>query len=167
MCARAQSTAHQRSRLTALICLGAGAGCSASDLRFLTKDHLLSHESGALVVRVEGPRARLVPVLPRYARLLEEAIAHREPGQVLVGGVDPGRANLTHHTLARTKGGRDLPPLEMGRLRATWWKEVLGSIGYRAVMAASGMRLAPPAEILSHLPVPTLHDVVRACGGAP
>lgn len=166
-CARAQPTAHGRARLTALICLGAGAGCSATDLRFCTKDHLFRHVSGALVVRVEGPRARLVPVLPPYAALLEEAAAGMEAGRPLIGGIDPDRANLTTNTLARIKGGRDLPALEMGRLRATWWKEVLGSIGYGAVMAAAGMRLAAPAEILAHLPTPSLDDVVRACGGAP
>lgn len=166
-CARAQATDHQRQRLTALICLGVGAGCSATDMRSLTKDHLFRHETGALVVRVEGPRARLVPVLPRYADLLEETAVRYEPGQVLIGGIEPDRANLTHHTLAGIKGGRDLPPLEVGRLRATWWRDVLSLTGYAAVMAASGMRLAPPPEILGHLATPTLDDIIRTCGAAP
>ncbi|MGH2467252.1 MAG: hypothetical protein ACRDGL_05935, partial [Candidatus Limnocylindrales bacterium] len=131
------------------------------DLRYVTKECLRRHRrSGALILTIPGQRAREVPVLARFADLLEGAAAGAEPGWPLVGGRRLDRRNVTQLLLSGVSGGRDLPPLEIGRLRATWWRLVLTEIGYRAVIAAAGMAVAPPPAVVEHLPAPSVEDLV-------
>ena len=58
-----QPTALRRTRSSALICLGAGAGLVGAELRSVRGSDI-SARSGGLVVTVGGRRPRAVPVLP-------------------------------------------------------------------------------------------------------
>src|SRR5215211_5011924 len=91
--AGAQPTEARRLRAAALICLGAGAGIVAGELRQLRGTDVL-RRSGGLVVVVAGRRARVVPVLCRFQAPLEAAARFAGQGY-LTGGRDSGRRNLS------------------------------------------------------------------------
>ena len=79
--AGAQPTAARRARATGLVCLGAGAGIIAGELRHVRGCDIVQRAGGVLVV-VSGRRARSVPVLERDQQPLLAAAAFA--GGVLV-----------------------------------------------------------------------------------
>lgn len=149
--ARAQPTEARRMRATALICLGAGAGIVAGELRHL-RGHDVIARSGGLVVEVSGRRARSVPVAARFHSPLEAAAAFAGEGY-LIGGRDPGRRNLGDALGAALSADASLPRLEAGRLRSTWLCECAESIGLRAFMDAAGLRCSQRlGDLVAELP---------------
>ena len=46
---------------------------------------------------------------------------------------------MTSGLVASLAGGADLPTLDVGRLRATWLREVAGAIGLKAFLDAAGI----------------------------
>jgi hypothetical protein len=86
--ADAQPTAGRRMRAAGLVCLGAGAGLIRGDLRD-ARGSDVACRSGGVIVRVQGPRARAVPVLSRYHARLLAAAAFAGTG-LICGGADPG-----------------------------------------------------------------------------
>lgn len=135
--ARAQATEGRRQRLTALLCLGLGAGLDGADLRHVTGNHVVER-SGGLVVVVEGARARVAPVLSEYHDLLREAAAFAGD-RYICGGDSPRRRNVTAALTGRLTGGTDLPRLEVGRLRATWLRHHIDRLGLPALFVAAGI----------------------------
>jgi integrase len=122
-------------RATALICLGAGAGVIASELRHVRGSDVVVRADGVLVL-VAGRRARSVPVLARYQPPLLSAAAFA--GETLiVGGREPGRRNLTDELCALLSADRSLPRLVSGRLRSTWLMACARQIGLGAFMQAA------------------------------
>ena len=135
--AAAQPTPGRRSRASALVCLGAGAGLIRSDLRNARGTDVIAR-SGGVVVEVRGARPRAVPVLARYHTLLLEAAAFA--GQnFLTGGNRPERGNITNPLIRSLAGGGGLPALDTSRLRATWLAETAALIGLPAFMHAAGI----------------------------
>src|SRR5215468_5434427 len=63
--ADAQSTRARRIRAGALVCLGAGAGIIAGELRHVRGSDVVER-SGGVIVTIGGARSRSVPVLERY-----------------------------------------------------------------------------------------------------
>jgi hypothetical protein len=94
--------------------------------------------SGGVLVTVRGARPRAVPVLARYQdRLLASAAF---AGQDLVtGGTDPARRNITTPLARSLSGGTGLPRLEGSRLRATWLAEAAQLTGLATFMHAAGI----------------------------
>jgi integrase len=135
--ADAQPTAARRSRASALVCLGAGAGLIRSDLR-QARGTDIARRSGGVVVTVRGARQRVVPVLARYQpRLLQAAALAGE--DFLTGGEKPERGNITNPLTRSLAGGTGLPPLDTSRLRATWLAETAALIGLPAFLHAAGI----------------------------
>ncbi len=136
--ADAQPTETRRQRAGALICLSAGAGLMGMDLKAVSGTDV-SVRSGGMVVSVRsGRRPRAVPVLARYHdRLLAAAGFAGE--RLLIGGTSTSRRNVTSPLTASLAGGRDLPRIEIARLRTTWLSEVAEMIGLKAFMAAAGI----------------------------
>ncbi len=85
--AQAQSTEARRMRCVALICLGAGAGIVAGELRHIRGEDV-TERSGGLVVEIREKRARIVPVLARFHEPL--LAAARFAGNALIVGGAPG-----------------------------------------------------------------------------
>ncbi len=135
--ADAQPTQARRSKASALIALGAGAGLLGVDLRLVT-GHDVVRRSGGVVVCVRGPRARVVPV---RAELAERAIgAGRFAGRsFIVGGAEPNRRNVTSGLIASLARGPDLARLSLARLRATWVARCAADIGLATFLAAAGV----------------------------
>ena len=135
--ATAQPTAARRARAAGLVCLGAGAGLIRADLRQVRGTGICC-QSGGVIVTVRGARPRVVPVLARYhQRLLESAVF--AGGQLVTGGADPGRRNVTNPLARALAGGTGLPRLEGSRLRATWLAEVAQLTGLATLMNAAGV----------------------------
>lgn len=157
-----QPTESRRRRLSALICLGAGAGLSGPDMRALRGEDV-KRRSGGLVVVARG---RVAPVLSRYhARLFESA---RFAGSsLLIGGVSESRKNVTSRLVASVAGGIDLPELSLGRLRATWLTEQAESFSLAALFAAGGfIHSQYLGDIVALCEPPTEEDLVRLLGAS-
>ncbi len=163
--ADAQPTESRRMRASALICLGAGAGLVGADLKAITGTDVCSRSGGVVVCVRQGRRPRVVPVLSRYHdRLLAAAAFTRT--RLVIGGTSTSRRNVTTPLTASLAGGRDLPRLEIARLRATWLYEVAGAIGLRAFMDAAGITCSQRlGDLVATLPAPDEHEMVGLVGG--
>jgi len=163
--ADAQSKPLRRRRLLALLAAGAGAGCGPVDLRHLHGTDITRAADGAVLVEIRGPHPRRVVADTAWAEVLLDA-AGATGGGLLVGGVKADRRSVTTGLLARIEGGGDLPPLDPGRLRATWLARHLAA-GTRldVLMAAAG--LSTPTTIVDLVaflpppPDPVLRQLLR------
>jgi integrase len=167
--AEAQSTLSRKMRATALICLGAGAGIVAGELRQIRGSDVLKRSGGVLVqVRAPArPRARGVPVLARFHEPLIAAAAFA--GQrLIIGGRDPHRRNITDALCRALCADPSLPRLQAGRLRSTWLSEAAQTIGLQAFMAAAGVTCSQRlGDVASCLPAATEQEMVALLGGSP
>jgi integrase len=161
--ADAQSTPARRIRASALVCLGAGAGVIAGELRHLRGSDVLSRAGGVLVA-VQGPRRRSVPVLARYQQRLLEA-AEFADRRLIVGGRQPGRRNITDELCKALSADSSLPRLQSGRLRSTWLVGCAGQIGLPAFMQAAGVRCTQRlGDLVAQLPPATEAELVTWLG---
>jgi integrase len=161
--AAAQPTRARRARATALVCLGAGAGIIASELRHLRGSDV-AERAGGVIVAVAGTRARSVPVLAGYQQPLLEAA--RFAGQRLIaGGRQPGRRNISDALCRALSIDAGLPRLEPGRLRSTWLVACADQIGLAAFMHAAGVRCSQRlGDLAAQLPEPGETELVALLG---
>jgi integrase len=162
--ADAQPTAQRRMRAAGLVCLGAGAGLIRGDLREVRGTDVVCRCGGMLVI-VRGTRPRSVPVLARYHGPL--LAAARSAGNELVcGGTDPGRRNITNPLVSALDGGSGLPRLDTSRLRATWLRDCAGQLGLAAFMAAAGISCSQRlGDLVAGLEPAGEAEAVRLLGG--
>jgi integrase len=135
--ADAQPTAARRMRAAGLVCLGAGAGLIRADLRAVRGTDIICR-SGGVLVEVRGCRTRVVPVLARYHQRLLASAAFAG-GNLVTGGTDPGRHNITNPLARALAGGTGLPRLDTSRLRATWLAEAAQLLGLATFLHAAGV----------------------------
>ena len=151
-------------RCQGLICLGAGAGIIAGELRRVRGSDVIARSGGVIVV-VGGRRARSVPVLRPYQQLLLQAAAFAGEG-LIVGGREPGRRNVTDWLCAALSRDRSLPRLEPGRLRSTWLVGCARRIGLHAFMQAAGIRCSQRlGDLAAQLPAADEPELVALLGG--
>ena len=161
--AGAQSTEARRMRASALICLGAGAGVVAGELRHVRGSDVVARSGGVLVC-VTGKRPRSVPVLERYQQRLLEAAQFAGQG-LIVGGRAPGRRNISDDLARALSADSSLPRLEPGRLRSTWLTECAQRIGLHAFMQAAGIRCSQRlGDLAAQLPEVGEADLVALLG---
>jgi hypothetical protein len=79
-----------------------------------------------------------VPVLARYHRRLLASAAFAG-NELLTGGTDPARHNLTNPLARSLAGGAGLPKLDTSRLRATWLADCAQLLGLATFMHAAGI----------------------------
>ncbi len=135
--ARAQPTLARRMRTQALVCLGAGAGLLGGDLRGVRGGDVLVR-SGGVVVVVGGHRPRVVPVRARFGAVLMDS-ARFARDRYVIGGREADRRSVTTPLVASLSGGAGLPPLDTGRLRATWLVSCAADLGLATFMHAAGI----------------------------
>jgi integrase len=161
--ADAQPTQSRRMRLSGLLVLGAGAGLMGADLRAVRGSDVVAR-AGGLVVEVSGRRARVVPVLTRYHERLVASARFAGEGFV-TGGFAASRRNVTSGLVASVAGGADLPTLEVGRLRATWLREVAGAIGLHVFMEAAGITCSQRlGDLVATLGAPSEPETISLLG---
>jgi hypothetical protein len=159
-----QPTMARRMRAAGLVCLGAGAGLIRSDLRHVCGTDVTCR-SGGVLVQVRGARPRVVPVLARYhGPLLASA---RFAGHDLVtGGTDPQRGNITNPLVSALAGGTGLSRLDTSRLRATWLRDCAETLGLATFMAAAGISCSQRlGDIIAGLPPGGEEQAVALLGG--
>jgi integrase len=163
--AAALGSERRRVRAGALVCLGAGAGIAAAELRHVRGTDVVGRAGGVLVI-VSGRRARSVPVLPRYQELLLSAA--RFAGERLIcGGREPGRRNVSDELCAALSSDSSLPRLEPGRLRSTWLVGCAQAIGLHAFMQAAGIRCSQRlGDLVAGLPAATEDELVARLGSS-
>ena len=161
--ARALSTRRRRMRATALICLGAGAGVIAGELRHVRGSDV-AERAGGMLVMVSGRRTRSVPVLAGYQPPLLEAAVFAG-GNFIVGGREPGRRNISDELCRALSADRSLPRLEPGRLRSTWLLSCARQIGLGAFMQAAGISCSQRlGDLVAQLPAATEPQMVALLG---
>ena len=160
-----QPTKLRRTRSSALICLGAGAGLVGGELRHVRGIDIVRRSGGVLVV-LGGRRPRVVPVLSSYhERLL--CAADLLGARYLVAGRDPDSHNVTNPLLRSLSGGDDLPRLDTGRLRSSYLVAMAEQIGLRAFMDAAGITCSQRlGDLVCHLEAGDEADVVARLGAA-
>ncbi len=159
----ALSTSARRTRATALVCLGAGAGVVAGELRHVRGSDVLER-AGGVIVTVSGRRARSVPVLERYQQPLLAAAAFAGEN-LIVGGREPGRRNVTDELCRALSADRSLPRLKPGRLRSTWLSSCAQAIGLGAFMQAAGISCSQRlGDLAAQLPAASEHELVALLG---
>jgi integrase len=157
------STRRRRMRASALVCLGAGAGLVAGELRNLRGSDVVERAGGVLVL-VSGRRARSVPVLARYQQPLLEAASYAGEN-LIVGGREPGRRNVTDELCRALSADRSLPRLELGRLRSTWLVACARRIGLGAFMQAAGISCSQRlGDLAAQLPAASERELVALLG---
>lgn len=162
--ADAQPTLARRRRASALICLGAGAGVIAGELRHVRGSDVRARSGGVIVV-ISGARARSVPVLGRYQQRLSEAAAFAGD-RYLIGGRNPDRRNVTDSLSAALSADRSLPRLQAGRLRCTWLVACAQRIGLHAFMHAAGISCSQRlGDLAATLPAVSEVELVKLLGG--
>lgn len=161
-----QPTVARGLRAAALICLGAGAGVIASELRHVRGSDVVCR-AGGVIVMVGGARARSVPVLGRYQPPLLEA-AGFAGGRLICGGLKPGRHNVTERLGRALSSDASLPRLEGGRLRSTWLVECAQAIGLAGFMQAAGISCSQRlGDLTAQLPQASEQELVALLGGSP
>jgi integrase len=159
--ADAQPTELRRNRLSALICLGAGAGLSGPDMRSVRGSDV-ECRSGGVVVTTRG---RVVPLLTAFHPRLTDAARYCGE-RFLIGGVEETRKNLTSNLLHKVAGGTDLPRIELGRLRATWLLTQAAAFSLAALFSAGGFSHSQYlGDIVAMLSPPCEDELVRLLGG--
>lgn len=162
--AQALSTRRRRMRASALVCLGAGAGIIAGELRHVRGSDVVAR-SGGMIVCVSG-RARSVPVLAHYQQPLLEAAAFAGEN-FIVGGREPGRRNITHELCRALSSDRSLPRLQSGRLRSSWLTVCAERIGLGAFMQAAGISCSQRlGDLAAQLPAASESELVALLGGS-
>jgi integrase len=163
--AACQSTERRRKRAIALVCLGAGTGVIAGELRHVRGSDVVQRAGGVLVV-VSGRRARSVPVLARYQRPLLAAAAFTGE-RLIIGGREPGRRNVSDELCRTLSADSSLPRLEPGRLRSTWLVACARAIGLGAFMQAAGIRCSQRlGDLAAQLPAPSEPELVALLGAS-
>jgi integrase len=164
--ADAQATHARRLRASALVCLGAGAGVTAGELRHVRGSDV-SERCGGVIVEVAGGRSRSVPVLGRYQQRLLHAAA-RAGDRYVIGGRNPDRLNVTTTLSAALSTDSSLPRLQAGRLRSTWLVECARQIGLGAFMQAAGITCSQRlGDLAARLPEATEGELVALLGETP
>jgi integrase len=162
--AQALSTERRRMRASALVCLGAGAGVIAGELRHVRGTDVVARAGGVLVL-ISGRRARSVPVLPDYQQPLLAAASFAGE-RFIVGGRQPSRRNITDELCRALSADRSLPRLESGRLRSTWLVSCAERIGLGAFMQAAGISCSQRlGDLTAQLPAATEPQLVALLGG--
>ena len=162
--ADAQATHARRMRASALVCLGAGAGVIAGELRHVRGSDIVVR-SGGVLVKVSGGRSRAVPVLERYQqRLLAAAVFAGD--RYVIGGRNPDRRNVTDTLSALLSTDVSLPRLDAGRLRSTWLVECARTIGLGAFMHAAGITCSQRlGDLAAQLPAVSEAELITLLGG--
>ncbi len=163
--ANAQPTESRRMRASALVCLSAGAGLVGQDLKTVTGRDVVWRSGGVVVLVRAGRRPRVVPVLSTYHDRLAES-ARFAGRRLLIGGTSTSRRNVTTPLTSSLSGGRDLPRLEIARLRSTWLCQVAEAIGLRAFMDAAGITCSQRlGDLVGLLRAPTEARAVALLSG--
>lgn len=148
-----QHTEYRRANAAAMTALCLGAGLSAAELSFVTPSHIMVDDEGVLV-RVEGYRPRIVPVMAEWeGSLIQSAEAAADPSQFLFRA-DRLRTHrhLVSNFVDKTISCGVRPSSQ--RMRATWLvTHMLAGVRADVILAAAGVEsLEALTRYLQYMP---------------
>ena len=157
--ADAQPTPARCHKASALICLCAGAGLYAGELRDVVGTDVVVRSGGVLVL-VKGKRPRAVPVLVPFQERLVKG-ASFAGADYIIGGSDAKRRNVTSNLVSSLAGGDNLARLDLSRLRSSYLSSLACQIGLRAFMDAAGISCSQRlGDLVARLPRPSEQQAV-------
>ncbi len=171
-----QPTVLRRTRLGAVVALGAGAGLNSAEIRGVAPHHISEQQTdGIFYLQVEvvaGARPRTVPLRNSHRSLLSDVLRwHRDNGlndSDLLTGTATNR-NVVSMIVGQCNTA-DGKPVDVNafRLRATWLLAVANThIPLTALMAAAGLKSARPiADLIPYLPEPDPDEYATIIAGA-
>lgn len=146
-----QPTEARRRDLACVVALAGGAGLDSVDMRDLLTDHIEDLEEHGILVHVQGPRPRVVPVRAALEDLLRGAITGRRSGELLIG-TKQDRRNTAARAVERA-ALYNVPHIEPSRLRTTWLADLMTDpIPVALILQAAGLKSARTlSELQPHL----------------
>lgn len=165
-----QPTATKRRTFSAVLALAVGAGLSGSDQRGISPRDIhevdLGDGASALLIEVQGNRARTVAMSDQFRPLLEDALRlHREaglPDDAPLHGGSAERRDPTSPVLQNTVvSSGEKVDVEVARLRSTWLVAAMNaSVPLATLMRAAGLQSARSfADLLPYCQEPNPDDV--------
>lgn len=149
--ARGATTFRMRHNLMVLLSFGMGAGLTSQEVNTVVGSDV-SEDVDGLLVKVSGPRARIVPVLRRWEDHVREAadLAGWRP-VFLTTRTKVSRKDVTG--FVERCATADAPRLRVQRLRATWIVHHLAArTPLQALQTAAGASAAQLAGYATYLP---------------
>lgn len=147
-----------RRQLCAIVGLCAGAGLGPADLRGLCRHDIADLGDEGIRVDVGGRRPRTGWVRCTYEDLVRVGIDGLSAHQ-LVLGTKKDRRNITSSPIANAEFyGKDLPAIEVGRLRSTWlaWA-MTQTMPLQVLLAAAGLSTTRTLEdLVAYLDPPVI-----------
>lgn len=147
-----QPTPRKEVDLCAVVGCGAGGGLDSVDQRGLHVEHVVDlGEDEGLVIHVQDPRPRIVPVRAPLEHLLRRAIAGRRGDELLIG-VKPDRRNTAARAVENA-ALYNVPHIEPARLRSTWLADLMtDTVPIGVLLQAAGLKSARTlTDLLPHL----------------
>lgn len=148
-----QNTTYRRANAASLTALCLGAGLSAAELTFVTAGHVTTDAEGVLVA-VEGPRARLVPVLAEWEdALMDVTQAAATPNEFLFrADRSATHRHLVSNFVDKTTSCGVRPSSQ--RMRATWLVgHMVAGVRADVLLAAAGIEsLESLTRYLQYMP---------------
>ena len=156
--AQNQNTPARRIRLTGYVCLAAGAGLFKSELRVARGCDVMS-DGEIVLAETHGTHARTVVVDAGFAEPL--LLVAKEVGDDFFAGGGTSRKDAGSRAVRIIAGGQHLPPIDVGRLRATWLSRHLYAIGFDAVLAAAGIRQSKSVfDVVDRMDAPSMERII-------
>jgi hypothetical protein len=157
--AQNQTTPRQRIRLAAYICLAGGAGFFRSELRVARGCDVMS-DGETVLAETHGAHPRTVLVDEGFAEPL--LVVAKEVGDDFFAGGGTSRKDAGFRAVRIIAGGQHLPPIDVGRLRATWLSRHLHAIGFDAVLAAAGIRQSKSVfDLVDRMEAPSMERIIE------
>lgn len=161
---RVQPSAGRQRDLAIVVALGAGAGLDSVDMRHLRTDHVEDLADRGILVHVQGPRPRVVPLRAPFEDLLRAAVAGLDDGQLLLGRKEDRRNTAARAT--ERAALHKVPHIEPARLRATWLADLMtDAVPVALILQAAGLKSARTlVELHPHLDVWLIHKGLSGTG---
>ena len=130
-----------RRQLQAVVGLCAGAGLSATDIRYLTAERVIDHDETGIEVRIAGPASRVVWVREDFESLVRAGVSGLRFGDLVVGAKQ-SRRNVVGNVVDRA-ALHDCPHFDASRLRSTWLMWLMNQpVALSVIMYAAGLKTA-------------------------
>lgn len=161
--ANGQSTRLRMQKSRTMLCLGAGAGLTAGEISLLTRRDI-SIDADGILITVQGPRTRQVPLLRRWEKLFIVALAGVPDDAYVFGGKPNKPLKNALSTHAKQSNGEFAPRSD--RLRATWLvTQLAAATPMKALMTAAGLQkfenLSAYLDFLPALDTPEYRKALR------
>jgi hypothetical protein len=151
--ALAQRTAARRRKFMSCLCLMLGAGLEPREAIHVRPEQVWASDGRAFVEVTGGVNPRIMPLRRRFGHLLLTAAAETPAHELLLGGQNPDRTNVTHQIFKDLDGKQYAPEPAASRMRTTYVVWLLHQhVPYHVVLKLTGLKSVRALdEYVAHL----------------